>query len=131
MEASPERSLIATVEDILRPRRFQYWRTLWQELCSAYRRTEMMHRKDGLRRRIPLHHRVVRPEIPRLMPSNYRDIRICGIRLLLAIHPAATLFDLQVLCQILGPELFDQVFHMKAEATGDTSDTAHAEQRRS
>jgi hypothetical protein len=81
------------------------------------------------RRRRWLHHGIVlsrRSEHGRrkLQPiRNYSRIRILGIRRLLSIHPAATKFDLQLLCQVIGPELFEETPRTEAKSRACISNT--------
>ena len=89
-------------------RRFPYWCTLWRELYSAVCRTEMSRQRGWLNRGIRTQSRADFPGPVDPGRNRYRRARMLGIRKLLAIHPAATRTDLQLLCQIIGPELFEE-----------------------
>jgi len=116
MEAFPERKLNAAISDILRPRRFRYLHTLWRELCSAVSRTEMSRKTNWMNHGIQLQHRKDPIEGKRLRCHNYGRARILGIQKLLSIHPAATKAEIQILCQIIGPELFEEAHHTAEES---------------
>lgn len=120
MEASREKILCAAIGELLRPRRFPYLYTLWRELRSAVRRTELARRRGTLNHGIQLHHRGDHPAQPPRLPHNYQEARTRGIERLFAIRPEATLSDLQFVCELVGPKLFAVEDHMSTESASDS-----------
>lgn len=116
MEVSPEKILAEVIVDILRPRRFQYLHTLWRELCSACWRTEMSRRTGWLNHGIPLLCQGDENRVECQCGCSYSHARIVGIQRLLSIHPLATKFDLQLLCELIRPGLFGEADHTVAES---------------
>lgn len=107
-EDCPEKIHLSAIADILQPRRFEYLRTVWLELYSACLRIQTIHKRSWMRHGIEMLHPNDRYTREGPCCHNFRRVRIRGIQRLLSIHQGATLFDLQIICRIIGPELFEE-----------------------
>ncbi len=101
------------------PSRFQshliYLHTIWRELCNVRHRIALLHRNKLHRCGICLETSSERHRRRHQQRCNFRQVRMRSIRKLLTIHPEATLVDLHLLTQIVGPHLFAEDHRMVRE----------------
>jgi hypothetical protein len=95
-----------------------YLRTIWREVCNVRHRIALLHKNKLHRYGICLETALERHRRTHHQQYNYRQARMRSIRTLLTIHPGATLVDLHLLLQTIGPHLFEEDRQM---ATGIAS----------